>query len=395
MSKKLSTFEQGKTCPLQLEEKFIPCEIKELEPIAEYLDNNITTNKTITFPKGTIIDGNRLDLCKQKIGPEGAEMITKALFKNNNIVSLMLGADGILNQGAIAVSELIKQNETIETVYLGCNLIDEQGVSALADSLSSNNKVKGLWLKRNPIGDKGIESIVEMLKVNTSIDSLDLVNTEFTLTGLKKLIKVLLEDNNSVNRIYLGGNHIDSAGAYEISNLIAKANIHALYLNVNSIGDEGTISLSKALRTNTTLKELGLASNNIGSTGTKYLFNSLMTHPSIKFLDLGYSPSTKVLDEKGNSIDDIAVEDICNFLHNNKSLVHLDLSHNCISDKGLEKIINSLENNHHILKFIVNVKKLETLKLRLREVLKRNSINSDLNILEHESKKAIKSVYRT
>lgn len=355
-TKTLSVFEQGKTCPLQLEEKFIPCDIEELKPIIGYLENNSTSNETLTFTKGTIIDGNRLDLCKQKIGPEGTKLVTQALINNNIINSLMLGADGILNEGAFAVSNLIQHNQTIETVYLGCNLIDGKGANSLANALKVNKSVSGLWLKRNPIGDEGVESLAEMLKFNNQIKSLDLVNTEFSLVGLKKLTKVLLEENHSVNRIYLGGNHLSAESALEIAPLLSKENLKGLYLNVNNLGDEGCKYLAVALKNNKHLEDLALSSNNIGVVGISSLCKVLESHQEIKTLDFGYSPSTKVLGAKANYIGDEGIDAICDLIKKNKSLRVLNLLKTNITELGLEKLLEALENNTTLVKLDVDTK---------------------------------------
>ncbi|MFN8578405.1 MAG: hypothetical protein U0354_16330 [Candidatus Sericytochromatia bacterium] len=395
MKESKSTFSQGKTCPLQLEEKFIPCDIKDLEPISSYLKSKKNTSQTISFPRGTIIDGNRLDLCKQKIGIEGAKLITESLFDNQDITSLMFGADGIFNEGAIAVSKLLEKNETIETVYLGCNLIDEVGASALANSLLDNKSVKSLWIKRNPIGDKGLDSISEMLKTNNSINTLDLVNTEFTLNGLKNLVEVLLENNNSINELYLGGNHINKDGAFEIAKLLEKNNIEHLFLNVNNIGDEGIKYISEKLKENISLKSLGLASNNISSIGAKELFEVLKDNKSLEKLDLGYSPSTKVLGEKANCIDDDCLEYIHDFFKSNNTLKSIDFVNNNFSDIGLEKIIESLENNFSIIKFTINLKNNKELSYKLRDIINRNKEKDGDLSFSRKNIEAIKSVYRT
>lgn len=61
----------------------------------------------------------------------------------------------------------------------------------------------------------------------------------------------------------------------------------------------------------------------------------------------------------------------------------------------MEKIVLSLENNHNIIKFTINTKEAEEIKLKLKEIIKRNLAKSNLDLLKNENNQAIRSVYRT
>ena len=57
-------------------------------------------------------------------------------------------------------------------------------------------------------------------------------------------------------------------------------------LGSNSIGDEGTAALSKALNSNSTLEELKLRSNKIGAAGAQSLADMLQFNRALNSLDL-------------------------------------------------------------------------------------------------------------
>eukprot|EP01084_Bolivina_argentea_P236829 398168_1 len=88
--------------------------------------------QTTPFEKGTIIcDWNgsqRLDLCKQQLGPRNTPLLTAALRDNDTISALLLGANGIGNDGAKCIADLIRHGtNTLSTIFLGCNLIKLEG----------------------------------------------------------------------------------------------------------------------------------------------------------------------------------------------------------------------------------------------------------------------------
>ncbi len=330
----------------------------------------------------------RLDLCKQNLGVAGCHLITTALATDTTIVSLLLGTNGIGDAGAAAVAELIRQNDRLEIVYLGCNAITATGVAALAAALVESKTISGLWLKRNPLGVAGAVHIAQMLESNCSIHTLDLVHTQIGLAGLNSIVDTLIDRNRTVERLYLGGNRIDRTGAESIARLLSgNPRIKSLLLNVNHLSDDGVEIIAMALSQNTTLQELGLASNGIGDRGCIALMSALDRHPSLISLDLGYSPSTKVLGSNANQFSNISIESISQTIEHNELLQKLDLRRTNITDTGKERLLTALEENHSICDLIV-----DNPSDRMKELLNARRDLSD-NIKKPNTK-LIRSVYR-
>lgn len=391
---KISNFKQGRTCYYQYGIEIAYCSLNELEPITDCLASNIHSEQTLSFQRGTLIDGHRLDLCKQNIGPDGARMITNALINNTEVKSIMFGADGILNEGAESVSKLLLKNKTIETVFLGCNLIEEEGANALSNALKNNNTVNALWLKRNPIGDKGIEKVADMLKTNHAIKLLDLVNTDITIKGIRQLVEVLLNHNHTLEHLFLGGNNIAYEEIIEIAQLLTKANIKSLSLNTNQIGDKGITYLAEKLINNKKLENLSIASNGIGKIGLKVLCESLMDHTSLKSLNLGYSASTKVLGAKPNYFGKEGLDYICKLLKKNTSLNSLLLMKNDIKASNLNGLIEALESNETITKLSIDIAD-EAFTVAKNKLIKRNkALNTNQNKEFDQFIHHVQSVYR-
>ena len=72
-----------------------------------------------------------------------------------------------------------------------------------------------------------------------------------------------------------------------------------LYLNRNSIGDDGAKAIAEALKVNPVLTTLLLWSNNIGDDGAKAIAEALKVNPVLTNLELG-----------DNSIGDIGAKAI-------------------------------------------------------------------------------------
>jgi Ran GTPase-activating protein (RanGAP) involved in mRNA processing and transport len=336
-------------CPVRGPVPFVTCPDEEVTPLIEHLARNEPVDEAVVFPRGTVLPDGRLDLCKQNLGPSGCRRVIDALRNNTQVRSILLGTDGIGDEGAVILSQHLKSNPELEIVYLGCNGITAQGAELLADSLSENAKVQGLWLKRNPIGDQGVTAIAKLLCRSHSIRVLDLVNTGMTWIGVQSLCRALVQSHCRIERLYLGGNGLDEQSAQELAKVLwGNTTITSLLLNVGSIGNDGAIAIADGLRDNKTLRELGLASNGISGRGIEHLLSAVASHPTLLHLDLGYSPSTKILGARANYVGDQGADCVAHMLEANQFLVRLNLARTEIGEVGRFAIERSLLSNRVI-----------------------------------------------
>src|SRR5215217_5652337 len=121
-------------CTVAPPPSFTPCDPGELAPLLERLRDDSRAATRAVFPRGTLLDDGRLDLCKQQIGPAGAAAVADALKMNAHVHTVLLGADGIGDYGARAVADLLRGNSAVRTAYLGCNGIGPAGVKALVQA---------------------------------------------------------------------------------------------------------------------------------------------------------------------------------------------------------------------------------------------------------------------
>ena len=65
-------------CPLHGAIPFVACPDDEVTPLVDFLRRNVNVAATTPFPRGTLTDDGRLDLCKQNLGPAGCERVATA-----------------------------------------------------------------------------------------------------------------------------------------------------------------------------------------------------------------------------------------------------------------------------------------------------------------------------
>jgi len=362
-------------CPVDHVTMTFPFPQHDLQPVIDFINNNAALPATDTvFPVGTITPDGRLDLCKQKLGVEGIQLVAGALKNNQVIKHLLLGTNAFGNPGAAAVAELIAVNNTIETVYLGCNYIEQAGCKAICEALHENGSVKSVWFKRNPIGTESMLAIIELLKKNKHIRTLDLVNT-CAGEGFHALLQYLAE-NDTVERLYLSGNYLTAVNMKYVGKMLSRnKHLKSLYVSVNNIGDEGVAELVPGLMTNTSLEELSVASCGITGKGMELLFTALQANHAIKSLDLGYAPSTKVLGAKANELSPGAAKLLVEYIKAQTNLENLNLGKMSLG-----------EDHSNILKTVIEGRNTGRLEM--------NGYQSKYKYAAHADSRAIKSVYR-
>ena len=319
-----------------------PCDSSEITPLLEHLDANLAVQGSTRFPRGTLIDDGRLDLCKQSLGTENCLRIARALRGNTRVKSLMLGTNAIGDTGAVAVAQLACVNSHLEVLYLGCNNIGPEGARLLGATLErEGQRLTGLWLKRNPLGPEGAASIAQMVRDNRQLRVLDLVNTDLRDAGVRTLVDAICSGNNRLQSLYLSGNALGPATAPTLARLLREAqHLKALYLSVNRLGDEGVVLLADGLRGNRSLQILELASNGIGAAGAKALFAAVADTP-LHTINLGYAPSTKVLGAEANCLGDEGARAAADFIAGSTCLRKLDVVRNGMTGNGLAMLIEA------------------------------------------------------
>ncbi|WP_431951911.1 ribonuclease inhibitor [Actinacidiphila sp. bgisy167] len=329
--------------------EIVPRPAADLEPLLGWLRGGEGVAERRDFPAGTALPDGRLDLCKQALGPEGAAAVAEALRQapaTGSVRHLLLGTDGLGDAGAAAVAERTRDTG-VETLYLGYNGITAGGACRIADHLrASPQAVTGVWLKRNPLGGGAGEAGAGLVEAARSLRTLDLVQTGLDPAGLAVLADALVaaaRSGRAVERLFVGGNTLGTAGAACLTSLITTGAVAELYVSAARLGDEGALLLAEALaRTpHGRLTRLSVASNGIGPAACARLV-AAATAAGVELLDLGRVKAARTLGAADNRVDADAAEAMAAALSAAPHrLTHLVLAHTGMRSREAHRLLDA------------------------------------------------------
>ncbi len=375
-------------CPAVAVPAITPCDPTELQPLIDYLRSGEQPDETVAFPRGTVLPGGRLDLCKQSIGPDGAQRILDALG-GTKIRAILFGTGAIGNAGARAVADTLDRGVELETVYLGCNKITDVGPLAEA---ALRSRVDALWLKRNPLGEAGGKRLAEVI-ARGGPRVLDVYNCELGDAGVAAIAEALASPACRVEHVYLGGNAAGPAAAEALGALLSTTTrLRTLQLSASRFAtclDPITAGLAR----NRSLEDLCLASCGLSPESGAAIAAALTRHPQLLRLDFAIAPSARALQEAPNRIGDSGAPALADMVRANGPLRMLDLRENSITSRGAFPILEALHANEHLVDLHLAHHVARTIRRSIRARLNANGARiGKPQMPAHVA--AIQSVYR-
>lgn len=324
-------------------------------PLETFNFDNFTTDyepnyKTpyIEFEKGVIYEDQRVDLCKQVLGPTNIDALLDSLEHNTFIKHFLLGNNIIDPAGCRRIARFLQQYpDRMDTWYLAGNCIDTDGFRRLVVPLA-NSVATNVWLKRNPLGLLSAIPLEMLITGSSRLQTLDLDQTGLGDEGVSCLFDLLARYEPSVQgralslkNLYLNADGIGPRAAASVNRFLLSpyCQLEALYLSNNPLGDEGIIALSANLAHNVTLQRLMLSSTGITSKGAAALLTNLTGHLTLTTLDLSQNYATQDLNAHFNFIDDCCSEAIIKFIRETDNLRLLDLDYNALSCNSIHDIL--------------------------------------------------------
>ncbi|XP_029884007.1 leucine-rich repeat-containing protein 34 isoform X2 [Aquila chrysaetos chrysaetos] len=229
-----------------------------------------------------------LNLMFNDIGTSGAELIARALHRNETLVYLRMTGNKIGNKGGMFFASMLQINSTLEKLDLGDTDMGTQCLIAIATALTENKSVKAINLNRPLLYSQEEEPTVHvalMLKNNSSLVELHLGKHEMKNFGVERLCEALYE-NSSLRYLDLSCNKITCDGVKFLGELLKQnQTLEILDLNANRIEDDGAFYLSEALTLyNRTLQALSVVSNNISGKGLVALSDAMKTNMELSYI---------------------------------------------------------------------------------------------------------------
>ncbi|THA80065.1 gala protein [Streptomyces sp. A0592] len=332
-------------CPAIEHPDLPPADPAGLDPLLARLAADRPVETDETFPLGTLRADGRVDLCKQGLGPAGAARLLPAAAASAHATHLLLGTNAIGDAGARTLAGVLgAAGHGLHTLYLGCNRIGPDGAASLAGALADDPTVRALWLKRNPLHEDGARILAALLRRNTALRTLDLVNTGIGADGVRLVLDALLEREQPLERLFLGGNGLGPHAAPLLAALIRDAGVRELYVPANHLGDEGVAALAAAAAESAHPVRLGLGGNGIGAAGARALAASL---GGIEALDLGRTLSERSLGAPGNHPGDEGAYALAAALPGSP-LRRLDLRHTGLTGRGAKRLLAAVHDDSRL-----------------------------------------------
>ena len=341
----------------------------ELEPFFRFLaepdafaPDELST--PLTLARGTYFPDQRMDLCKQVVGPDHIGRLCEAVEAQNEghveqrhrVRHFLLGnniaCEGASTAGAHAMARLMANPAiAIETWYLAGNAIGPADMDILATALGSNRQAQALWLKRNPLGASGGAHLGRMLGQNETLELLDLHNTGLFDEGVEALCEAITAAGKrlSLQHLYLSANALTERSLGALGPVVTAAlpeacSLVSLYLSINRLGNEALPVLVQLIETGALgkLERMDLGSVGLQAPCLGPLVDALLEHcPRLRSLNLGTYLSTRDLGETANELAG-DVPAMKRLLQEHRALELLDISTCGLTEAGGRELVGAL-----------------------------------------------------
>jgi len=285
------------------------------------------TGAPLVFTRGAYFPDERMDLCKQVVGPDHIATLCEAVERPfvadraprwGRVRHFLLGnniaCEGDSVVGARALARLMASPRAeIETWYLAGNGIGPEAMGILAGALEGNVHARALWLKRNPLGTGGAAHLGRLLARNRTLHLLDVHNTGLFHEGIEALARAVESADGvlQLRHLYASANALEERSLEALRPLLTKAlpapcSLVSLSLSLNRFGNRGLDVFVDLLETGALggLERLDLGSIGLQGPDLSRLTSALVRHGAkLRSLNLGTYLSTRDLGEKTNRLD--------------------------------------------------------------------------------------------
>lgn len=301
-----------------------------------------------------------LDLSHNSFSNESFKVLTKVLGGHPSLLSLNISNTTLTDRALCKLNQALSTNTTLTTLDLSFNHLNEWGATHIGWMLSLNTTLVNLNLQGNQIQNGGALRIISALSEQSLSRNIDLRENNLNL----ETINIHADDSAFSHKILwqpqrekLSPPPLIQNEAFFASESVSqdvasvekpvfptstKEFIHPLIIRLErgekSIKWHQPLSLfnakkiSKALKKNTSLTLLDIASSQLHDAEFVELIKGLSSHPQIT-----------TLNAKGNHLTDWSAYMLAWLANNNSNLKEIEFSENKITKKGEEAIISALQ----------------------------------------------------
>ncbi len=329
----------------------------ELAPFFDFLSNPEQLSAAppalgespLVFLRGAYYGDERMDLCKQVVGPQHITALCDAVARPytaspapswGRVRYFLLGnniaCQGDSGAGARAFAGLMASPEVkIETWYLAGNCIGPEDMAVIASALETNVHARALWLKRNPLGPEGGAHLGRLLAKNVSLELLDVHNTGLFDEGVETLASGFEAADGalSLQHLYAAANALTARSVAALGRVLTRrlpepSSIVTLSLSLNRLRNAGLDALVDLLETGALgrLERLDLGAVGLERPDLSRFVGALLRYcPKLRSVNLGTYLSTRDMGEKTNALG-ADVSALVRLLREHATLELLDVS---------------------------------------------------------------------
>lgn len=250
---------------------------------------------------------------------------------NNKVISLQFfDCSFDIDKFCNIINTISTKNLSLKILeFIKINDFNSSYLVKICDLLQNNNTLKHIGLQYNKIANNELKAISDVLKTNDSLRSLNLSQTLPNLEGVKYITDALKENKM----------------------------LEILYYKNNYIGSDGANLFGKMIKENDKLNYLDLSGNNIGydsdNSLLRMIFNTITKNFYQGYISiteaLKVNTTLKYLQIENNRVDKKIGNLFANALHINTSLLELNIELNKINDDRIQtKITEELQTNRNI-----------------------------------------------
>lgn len=272
--------------------------------------------RRILGAKGSTL--THLRLHSNNLGPVGAQHLGLALEANPPLMQLDVSENDIGQVGFEQLARGLRANTNIKHLNLGYAFPGDNGIVALAGMLHQGasaglSQLQVLQLAGNNFGAKGCQALGSLLVHSSELKELHIDDIKFEDQGDETVLAVAKRFQKDVSKLTTfdaGKTNLNSRNIVQLARYLETNTVlQRLYLNGNSVGDEGAKAFSRVLasksgRGTSGLQDLDLSEAEIGVIGARALLSGLKSNRNLLDLQLDGN-SDSIPDTVRNAIDNI------------------------------------------------------------------------------------------
>ena len=131
------------------------------------METGITKHEARSLAKLLDIGLVELYISRNKLGDEGANILSHAVCKSTTLKVLDISSNKIEANGTKAMALALQNSKSLNTLWIGGNAIGHEGAKAIADGMLQSKTLKELLLN----GDETIDAKLALLLLNKAIES--------------------------------------------------------------------------------------------------------------------------------------------------------------------------------------------------------------------------------